>query len=82
MISGTTVANTGMILVYERQHAGHLGCPVGLASDFASGDHLEGCEVEPHIWLSAVSMEPASDSLFPLSLYPSGCVLSLSLSQK
>ena len=49
---------------------------VSHTSDFGSGDDVMLREFEPHIGLSAVSTEPAGDSLSVPSL------LSLSLSQE
>ena len=43
-----------------------------LTLDFGSGHDLTVCEIKPHVWLCADSMEPAWDSLCPfLSAPPS-----------
>ena len=47
-----------------------------------SGHDLMVREFQPRFGLSAVSPEPASDPLSPLSLFPASLSLSLSPSQK
>ena len=61
---------------------GHLGGSVGWVSDFGSGHDLTVCEFEPRIRLTAVSMEPASDPLFPSLSAPALFALSLSQNKK
>ena len=57
---------------------GHLGGSDGWASNFGSGHDLSVHEFKPHIRLSAVSAEPASDSLFSSLSAPPLLVFSLS----
>ena len=62
---------------------GRLAGSVSGASDFGSGHDLLVREFEPHIRLTAVSEEPASDHLSPPPLYLSPAqALALSLSLK
>ena len=49
--------------------------------DFGLGHDLTICKFKPHIGLSAVSAEPASDLLSPESLPIPTCAHSLSLSK-
>ena len=49
---------------------GHLGGSVGWPSDFTSGHDLTVFEFEPHIGLSAVSTESASDPQSSPQLLP------------
>ena len=57
---------------------GRLGGSVGEASNFRSGHDLSVREFEPHMGLSAVSTEPASDPLSPSLSAPASLFLSLS----
>ena len=53
-----------------------------LTLDLGSGWDLNICEIEPHVWLLAGSVDPAWDSVFPsLSLTRPLLMLSLSLSK-
>ena len=61
----------GLNLLKIESLPGCLSGSVGWAADFGSGHDFTVREFEPHIGLSAVSAEPASDPLFPLSLRPS-----------
>ena len=49
-------------------------------SNFRTGHDLAVCELEPHIWLSAISIEPALDPLSPSMSAPPLLVPSLCLS--
>ena len=51
--------------------SGHLGGPVGWASDFGSGRDLGVCGFKPHVRLSALSTEPALDPLSSSLFCPS-----------
>ena len=67
----------------NRHRLGSLGGPVGSMFDFGSGHDLMVHEFEPHMGLSAVSAEPASDLLSPSLSAPTllVCALSLPLSK-
>ena len=70
----------------ELDTGGHLGGPVGYASDFGSGRDLVVCEFEAHVGLCADSSEPGVCFRFcvsPLSAPPMLMLcLSLSLNNK
>ena len=52
------------ISLQHLKNKGHLGGSVGQVSDFSSGHDLTVHEFEPHIELTAVSVENALDPLF------------------